>query len=671
MLGRNNSTLATVALVVALLLGEASRCIAEEVEKRPAIYGTPANGLDEVQTRHSDAHPIVVSQGELDKLIDADGGGACPISAALIALQGIRAMASMPFDTQPHRTALRVFTEKPELKKGRISNKGVVDLLAYLCQDLEGKPVSITTVSAPNSQHAISGTKWSDSTGPDLSTRRGELKILAYTVKTSDGAIRGRHFVILKEFLNGKMSFVNPGSPTKKRFFIVEYRGATLASKQRVFFHSPAGIDKSNQTYELNTVFTIRLIGEKMIAPEFRGTSNALSSIKSKIDQLAEELRQRKQFHSPVAWRRGGASFGLPGLDLPKDVGGGGWSTSATVEVFRHAGRHNLNLRDVVGGAHGRPLSKSRSPIAKDVLRDVIDGEAYIAVAITERGAGTDMKQMKSRAVRSGSGFKLTGRKLWNARLREATHVVIYTLAANGVAGERSAFLIPINHPGLRIVDRYAHGLTGNSFGGLEFDDMFVSSEHLLGEDGDGGKIFAEHFQYWRLMQAASAIGCGESALDQMAKRIQDRHAFGGPIGRFTHLQQPLGEYSTKLKMAMALTREAAALIDDGEYESAAPLVNGIKAEGVETALAACDAAMRAHGAMGYSRNVDLGDRVRDLMGLRIADGTTDVMRMSVVKETYGTPLWVMAVYGNHDKPESAKTKDENATAPSEPIESQ
>ena len=74
---------------------------------------------------------------------------------------------------------------------------------------------------------------------------------------------------------------------------------------------------------------------------------------------------------------------------------------------------------------------------------------------------------------------------------------------------------------------------------------------------------------------------------------------------------------------------------------------------------------------MGYSRNVDLGDRVRDLMGLRIADGTTDVMRMSVVKETYGTPLWVMAVYGNHDKPESAKTKDENATAPSEPIESQ
>ena len=146
-------------------------------------------------------------------------------------------------------------------------------------------------------------------------------------------------------------------------------------------------------------------------------------------------------------------------------------------------------------------------------------------------------------------------------------------------------------------------------------------------EDGDGGEIFNEHFTYWRLMQSASAIGCGEDSLEQMAKRIQQRHANGGPIGRFTHLQQPLGEYTTKLQMAMALARKAAELIDQGNYDAASPLVNGIKAEGVEIALAASDAAMRAHGALGYSRQVDLGDRVRDLMGLRIADGTTDVMR--------------------------------------------
>jgi alkylation response protein AidB-like acyl-CoA dehydrogenase len=243
---------------------------------------------------------------------------------------------------------------------------------------------------------------------------------------------------------------------------------------------------------------------------------------------------------------------------------------------------------------------------------------------------------------------------------------VIYTLAANGKPGARSAFLVPIDHPGLKIVDRYAHGLTGNSFGGLEFQDMLVSDEHLLGDDGDGEKAFNEHFLYWRLMQAAAAIGCGEQSLDQMAERIHDRQAFGGPIGRFTHLQQPIGEYLTKLKMAAALSREAAALIDSGDHKAATPLVNGLKAEAVEIALAACDAAMRAHGAVGYSREVDIGDRVRDLMGLRIADGTTDVMRMTVVREQYGADFWNMAVRGFTGDAVGLK-EDEETSVPTAP----
>lgn len=64
-----------------------------------------------------------------------------------------------------------------------------------------------------------------------------------------------------------------------------------------------------------------------------------------------------------------------------------------------------------------------------------------------------------------------------------------------------------------------------------------------------------------------------------MAERLKSREAFGAPIGRFSQLQQPLGEYHTKLQMAMALAREAAQLFDDGEYEAATPLVNGLKAE--------------------------------------------------------------------------------------------
>jgi len=602
----------------------------------------PKAALDRLRAEHSDRTPLLVSQEEFDHLIQQNGGGACPIAAGLIAEQTLRSMTGLPADAHPHRTALHLFQEKPELKVGRISNQRFVELLALLCRRLDDMPVAITTVSAPTSDYETNGARWNPADGPDLSVAAGQIKVLAYTVTTAIGTVLGRHFVLLQSDDGNQISFVNPSRPTKDYRFIVEYRGDQDGQRRQVFFHQPPEFPTSGETYELNTVFTIRLITNQAGLTDTRSLS--VKRVNEEIDRLAVLLREQGDLTNPIAWRKHGAAFGLTGLDLPIEAGGSGRSSVDMLEIFRHAGKHNLNLRDIVGAAHGRPLAKSNSTFAKRVLEDIIAGKAYVAVAITEPDSGSDMRAMESRATKVGDSYVLNGQKLWNARLRQATHVVMYTLAANGEPGSRTAFLLPIDHPGLQIVDEYAHGLTGNSFGGLKFNNMFVGPEYVLGEDGDGGKIFNEHFTYWRLMQSAAAIGCGEGAIRQMANRIKERRAYGGPIGRFTHLQQPLGEYATKLQMAMALAREAAELIDRGNYEAASPLVNGLKAEGVEIALAASDSAMRAHGALGYSRQVDLGDRVRDLMGLRIADGTTDVMRMQVVRELYGDEYWDMAI---------------------------
>ena len=644
-----------IAFVAIIAGGESGLGQVTPIAPAPPNTQLPVFAFDQLQSRHTEDSPLLVFQGEMDDLIGPDGGGACPLAAGLTAVQGLRLMAGLPAEPQPHRLALRLLNGKPELLRGRISNDGFVEVIKHLCESMDDKPIAIKAISSPTSTHFTGGEQWSEADGPELAIKADELKVLAYTVTLADGTVRGRHFILLQESDGNQISFVNPPKPTKDYRFIVEFRGGQSNPRRQVFFHSPAGFDTSNQTYELNTIFTIRLIAAHAEAATDRGVS--IDQVKTKIDQLAAQLCDQNDFTDPVAWRKHGAAFGLPGLDLPTELGGSGWSTVDMLEVFRHAGKHNLNLRDVVGAAHGRPLAKSSSAYAKRVLDDIVAGKAYIAVAITEPDAGSDMRAMESRAAKVENGFALSGQKLWNARLRQATHVVLYTLASNGKPGARTAFLLPIDHPGLQIVDEYAHGLTGNSFGGLKFDDMFVGQEYVLGEDGDGGKIFNEHFTYWRLMQSAAAIGCGEAALEQMAKRIQERHAYGGPIGRFTHLQQPLGENTTKLQMAMALAREAAELIDQGKYEVASPLVNGIKAEGVEIALAASDAAMRAHGALGYSRQVDLGDRVRDLMGLRIADGTTDVMRMEVVRSVYGSEFWQMAVR-SYASDEERSTKD-------------
>jgi alkylation response protein AidB-like acyl-CoA dehydrogenase len=612
---------------------------------------SPTYAIRSIQDVHSSETPVMVQQGELDALINPDGGGACPVSAALIAMQTLRSMAGQPLHPQPHRYALELFQKHPELKDGRITNERFINLFGWMSDQIPGCEIQVEVLSARNSVHAKMGPYWSDDNGPDLVIKGGELSILAYTVTTTDGNVLGRHFVLLKERGETQVRVLNPGKPMKDYQFKVEKRDSSPDHYQHVFLESPGRLSENSPILELNTVFKVRLVSSE--AEPAPATPLTVDQVKTAIDELAEQLTAEEKLTSPREWRRRGAAFGLPGLDLPKSVGGSGWNARQMLEIFRHAGRYNLNLRDVVGGAHGRPAAKMDSPIAVDALKKLVEGDAYFAVAITEEDAGTDTKSMQSRAVRDGDGFRLTGSKLWNARLRQATHVVLYTTSAVGSPDARSAFLLPIDHPGLQIADRYAHGLTGNSFGGLNFDNMYVGPEHLIGKDGDGGKLFDEHFLYWRLMQAAAATGCGERALEIMAERIRQRYVFGGPIGRFTHLQQPIGENLTKLRMAISLAQEAARLYDRGDLDAAEPLVNGIKAEGVEIALAACDAAMRAHGALGYSREVDLGDRVRDLMGLRIADGTTDVMRMTVVREKYGFDLWEMSVRTNSDESRS------------------
>ncbi len=384
--------------------------------------------------------------------------------------------------------------------------------------------IDVITSSAANSRHTETGPYWSQKDGPDLSLNPGELKILSYTVTTPDGAWLGRHFVLLMRVDGQQIRVLDPSRPFKDYHYAIVMTGDEVGPKERIFLDNLARNDDREPTLELNTVFTVRIGKQNSVGAE--ASLLTVEQVKSHIDLLAAELQAEGKLTSPREWRRRGAKFGLPGLDLPVEVGGAGWTAMQMLEIFRHAGRYNLNLRDVVGGAHGRPAVLMNSSIAKSALRELIAGRAYFAVAITEEDAGTNTKKIASRAIRDGVGFRLTGSKLWNARLRQATHVVLYTRAANGKADKQSAFLLPIKHPGLKIVDRDAHGLSGNSFGGLEFTDMYVGPEHLIGADGDGGELFDDHFRYWRLMQAAAAIGCGERALELMASEfVIERHS--------------------------------------------------------------------------------------------------------------------------------------------------
>lgn len=617
---------------------------------RPApsasAFEDPKQALAVLQRLHGKDASAFVAQGELDGLIHPDGGGACATAACVDLMQALRLMDGLDGIPNPHKAALAAFSKKPELLKGRISNEQFVDLVVFLQSYADGGRVAVEVVSAPNSGYRTHKPTWVEADGPDLATRPRTLKVVSYTVTDGSGTVLGRHFVLLKEQSENHIVVVDPVKPEKDRQYELDYKPGEKGARTRLLLNNPPGIPRAaGLVFEVNTVFAVTLESRRADDPDRRPPHASVEYINQKIDDTARELRGTKGFLEPRTWRKKTASFGLPGLDLPVEHGGSSWPAVKLIDVFKHAGRHNLNFRDVVGGAHVRPLLKSTNDEVLKIVRQVASGDGYIAIAITEPEAGTDIPAIKSTSRKTEGGYILNGTKRFNARLDQATHVVIFTQGTAGEQGKLSAFVVPIDSPGITIERFEAHGLTGNSYGGIRLDELRVSEGQLLGKDGEGMRLFFEHFLYWRLMQSAAAIGTGEGALEQMAERIKVREVFGGPIGRFTHLQQPIGQYWTELRMAYALAREAAERIDRGDYsKETRSLICGIKAEGVEIALRATDAATRAFGGEGYSTRVDLGDRLRDLNGLRIADGTTDVMRMEVVRQTFGEVFWDMAI---------------------------
>ena len=627
-------------LMAANAMGQPPATADQRAEVRLPQAGSVQTALESLLSAQARGDGLLVDQKDLDPLIHKGGGGACPSAAAVVAYQAMRVAAGLEPDPRPHQAALAAFADDPARLEGRLTNAQFAELLRYYGSQLEGAAVEVSVLSARNSPYAMDNNRWGTGESPDLAERPDVLRVLSYTVTTTSGDLLGRHFVLQRSLTNGEVRVVDPNALAKDYRFRLENDPGGMG---RVFLRFPPGknVPRIN---ELNTVFEVKLVRLAATGRYTPTESSPVARIESEIDTLAERLRERGDLRSPRTWRWEGARFGLPALDLPAEFGGANWSAEKMVEAFHHAGRHDLNLRDVVGGAHGRVLLRSRAPEVRDVVQQVADGEAYLAIAITEPTAGSDYTAMKSECVKVEGGYRLGGVKRFNARLDQATHVVVFTKSNTGKDKRLNVFLLPIDAEGLRIERFGAHGLTGNSYGGLVMEDVFVPDSHLIGGEDDGYHVFNEHFRYWRLMQSAAALGTAERALEMMAERLKTREAFGGPIGRFTHLQQPLGEYTIKLRMAHAIARDAACLLDQGKHDEADMLINGLKAEGVEIALGAVDAAARAFGGEGYSDRVDLGDRLRDLNGLRIADGTTDVMRSSVVAKVYGKEFWEMAI---------------------------
>jgi butyryl-CoA dehydrogenase len=365
-------------------------------------------------------------------------------------------------------------------------------------------------------------------------------------------------------------------------------------------------------------------------------------------DQKAFQATAQRFAHEIVAQRAAGidksgefpadvlhaaSAHGLLGVTIPTAWGGAGRDyvsyalaieaiakASATVAVSLSV--TNSLVAEVIAHA-GRDQQRERW------LRPLATGAALGAFALSEPDAGTDAANQKTRAVRSGDGYRITGRKVWVANAEEASVAIVFACTRPGLRGQGvTAFLVPMDVPGIRRTAR-ADSLGVRGLGCMDLDlDVTVSDDQVLGSVDQGFPLAMWALQGGRVAIAAQALGIGEAALDEALAHAKQREQFGQRIGNFQAIQWMLADMATELAAARMLTLKAAAAKDRQEKSTVEASMAKLAAS--EAAHKAADKAMQILASAGYRRGSVVERLFRDVRATEIYQGTSEAQRMII-----------------------------------------
>lgn len=275
----------------------------------------------------------------------------------------------------------------------------------------------------------------------------------------------------------------------------------------------------------------------------------------------------------------------------------------------------------------------ARPEVAKEWLGEVIAGRKTIAIALTEPSAGSDAARLKLKAVRDGDDFVLNGEKTSISMATQADVAVVF--ARTGSEADRargiSAFLVPMDLPGITRTAFDDIGTRPVGRGSIFFDDVRVPASMMLGDEGKGFVQVMQGFDYSRALIGIQCMGVVRASLDETWRYVQEREAFGKQIAEFQGVTFPLAEAETMYEACRALCLKTLWLKDQGlEHTAEAAMC---KWWAPKLACEIIHQCLLTHGHGGYASDYDFGQRYRDVMGLQIGDGTANVMKMIIGRE--------------------------------------
>jgi acyl-CoA dehydrogenase len=338
----------------------------------------------------------------------------------------------------------------------------------------------------------------------------------------------------------------------------------------------------------------------------------------------------------PAEVREQARRMGLFGYAIPQEWGGLGLDITQDVELALELGYTSLAVRSMFGtnnGIAGQVLVGFGTDAQKTRwLEPMAGGDVVASFALTEPGAGSNPAGLRTKAVRDGNDWLISGQKRWitNAPVADLFVVFARTRPADAAGAGIAVFLVPADAAGVDIGVKDAKmGQEGAWTSDVYFTDVRVGQDALVGGSEDiGYRAALTSLARGRIHIAALAVGAAQRALDESVAFAAAATQGGSAVGSFQLVQAMLADQQTGVLAGRALVRDTARMWLTGEDRRIAP--SAAKLFCTEMAGRVADLAVQIHGGTGYMRGVPVERIYRDVRLLRLYEGTSEIQRLII-----------------------------------------
>jgi cyclohexanecarboxyl-CoA dehydrogenase len=328
--------------------------------------------------------------------------------------------------------------------------------------------------------------------------------------------------------------------------------------------------------------------------------------------------------------------IGVLGMRVPEEFGG----TAATFVDMGIASeelcRGDINvsplfyLATIAAGI----LQLADPGIQQEYLPGLASGEKFVCFGLTEPGIGSDVAHLTTTAKRDGDDYVINGEKASITMTGLADACIVFARTGAEGPGGISMFFVPLDSPG---VDRQVYKVQGRQMterGSLFFADVRVPAGNQIGAEGRGFREAMEAFDFNRALIALACIGAAEQSLDETVEYAKLRKTMGKPLAKHQAIATQLAQHMALIHASRLVAFETLALADAGQPHTSEAAMSKLLAP--KMSVDAIHTCLLVHGWAGYGSELPFQQRLNDVMGSEIGDGTAEIMQLIIAREAFG-----------------------------------